>query len=117
MPSRLTYKQGDEEVTHFLGPIVRSEVLSSSIDIRKSYLIDGQQRLITIMTLLACIRNRLRPINDSLARKTEYMYLLNIEENEENRLKLRQSEADRENFEKILLGKTNLKTSLLKIPP
>lgn len=103
-----------EEISHFLGPIVRSEIPSSSVDIRRTYMIDGQQRIITIMVFLSAIRNRMRHLNDSIARKIDYMYLLNIEEENENRFKLRPSEADRDNFTKILMGKTNLTDSLLK---
>ena len=96
------------EITHFLGPIVRTGTANSIVDTSKSFIIDGQQRLITLMILLACIRNKLNEINEPLAKKTENMYLLNADEDNESKFKLLPSEVDRENFKKIMLGENDL---------
>lgn len=99
--------------THFLGPIVRVEISQSSVDTRKFYLIDGQQRITTLMVLLSCIRNMIKE-DGSIVRKLESGYLLNYEEKEENRYKLIPSEGDRENFRKIIEGNNDLTESMLK---
>lgn len=101
-----------ESFTHFLGPIVKLEVSQSSVDTRKFYLIDGQQRIITLMVLLSCLRNIVK--KDELLRKIEAGYLLNYQEKGENRYKLVPSEGDRNNFKKIIDGDMNLLDSKLK---
>jgi len=104
----------NDKTTHFLGPIVRIELPTrSSTDTRKLYLIDGQQRIITLMILLACIRDVFKHDDDAIVRKIESGYLLNYEE-EENRFKLVPSESDKENFKKIILGIDGLTDSRLK---
>jgi len=101
--------------THFLGPIVRVEVSQSSVDTRLFYLIDGQQRIITLMVLLSCIRNIVKKENDeAVLRKIESGYLLNYEEKGENRYKLIPSEGDRANFKSIINGEDNLSDNKLK---
>ncbi len=100
--------------THFLGPIVRVEVSQSSVDTRQFHLIDGQQRLITLMILLSCLRNLMKGQSDEILRKIESGYLMNYEEKEDNKYKLVPSEGDRENFRKIIDGKTNLTRSNIK---
>lgn len=94
----------NNKATHFLGPIVRVEISTSSVDTRKLYLIDGQQRITTLMVLLSCIRNLVREKDEELVRKIESGYLLNSEEKGENRYKLIPSEGDRETFKKIING-------------
>lgn len=93
----------NENATHFLGPIVRVDVSKSTVDTRKLYLIDGQQRITTLMILLACIRDKLKN-DEAIVRKIESGYLLNYEESGENRYKLIPSEPDREIFRKLING-------------
>lgn len=98
------------DVTHFLGPIVRVELQTSSVDVDKLWLIDGQQRIITLMVLMACIRNK----DPSLKGKIESGYFYNQEENGVNYYKLIPSEGDRENFRKIIDGENDLLPGKLK---
>jgi uncharacterized protein with ParB-like and HNH nuclease domain len=98
------------DVTHFLGPIVRVELQTSSVDVDKLWLIDGQQRIITLMVLMACIRNK----DPSLKGKIEYGYFYNQEEEGESYYKLIPSEGDRENFKNIIDGKKELNKGKLK---
>lgn len=104
----------DDKATHFLGPIVRVDVPTSSVDTRKLYLIDGQQRIATLMVLLTCLRNIFKEKNEEIRRKIEYGYLLNEQESGENRFKLILSEADREIFRKIIISEKNIENSKLK---
>ena len=99
--------------THFLGPIVRVEISQSSVDTRKFHLIDGQQRIATLMVLLSCLRNLIRE-NEEILSKIESGYLLNYQEKGDNRYKLIPSEGDRENFKRIIDGDENLTDSKLK---
>jgi len=102
--------------THFLGPIVRVEISQSSVDTRMFYLIDGQQRIITLMVLLSCIRNLIKGENEDILRKIESGYLLNYEEKGENRYKLVPSEGDRDNFKKIINGGKEFSISNVMLP-
>jgi len=104
----------NEETKHFLGPIVRVEVSTSSVDTKKLYLIDGQQRIATLMILLACLRNIFKEKDDSVVRKIESGYLLNYGELEPNRYKLILSEPDRDIFRKIISSEENVQESKLK---
>ncbi|MCZ7359553.1 MAG: DUF262 domain-containing protein [Candidatus Methanoperedens sp.] len=106
-------KNGKEPI-HFLGPIVRVEVSTSSVDTRKLWLIDGQQRMITLMVLLSCLRNALKDKDEAVVRKIESGYLLNYQEEGENRNKLVPSEGDRDNFRKIIIGQKDLTAGKLK---
>jgi len=105
----------NDKTTHFLGPIVRIEHLARSTDIiRKFSLIDGQQRIITLMILLACIRNVFKNNDDAIVKKIESEYLLNYKEKEENKFKLVPSESDKKNFKNIILGIGGLADSKLR---
>lgn len=98
------------DTTHFLGPIVRVLRKDDSVDIEKLWLIDGQQRIITLMVLLACIRNA----DSSLKGKIEYGYFFNQEEEGDDYYKLIPSEGDRENFRAIMDETNNLQDCKLK---
>lgn len=94
-----------QESTHFMGPIVRVERNTfEDADTRKFWIIDGQQRIITLMILLSCIRNEIKQVDEYVYRKIESGYLMNYEENGEERYKLIPSEGDKEEFIKIIDG-------------
>ena len=105
---------GSNSLTHFLGPIVKLEVSQSSVDTRRFYLIDGQQRIITLMILLSCLRNLIKGEDEDVLRKIESGYLINKEEKGENKYKLIPSEGDRDNFKRIIDGENELSASKLK---
>ncbi len=98
------YDANNNDVKHFLGPIVRAIVYASSVDTVKLYLIDGQQRIITLMVLLACIRNSIKDKNEEIAKKIESGYLVNSLEKTDNYFKLIPSEGDRNVFKAIIRG-------------
>lgn len=96
---------------HFLGSIVTSPARSVPEGIEKRLLIDGQQRLTTLLILLALVRDQARLSGlDKLASQIEDLYLTNRYESGNDYYKLlpTQSEdpslSDRENFLRILRG-------------
>lgn len=104
-----------QESTHFLGPIVKVEVNNfDAADTRKFWIIDGQQRITTLMVLLACIRNAIKDVDEYVYRKIESGYLMNYGEKGEERYKLIPSEGDREDFLKIMDGEGSLSEGKLK---
>ncbi|WP_048190701.1 DUF262 domain-containing protein [Methanobacterium sp. SMA-27] len=98
------------DTTHFLGPIVRVERPNDSVDIERLWLIDGQQRIITLMVLLACIRNA----DPALKGKIEFGYFFNQEEEGDDYYKLIPSEGDRDNFRAIIDGDGKLNSGKLQ---
>lgn len=107
---RNVHEMGIKDANHFLGPIVRVERENGSVDVEKMWLIDGQQRIITLMVLLACLRDA----DATLKGKIEYGYFYNQEEEGDDYYKLIPSEGDRDNFRKIIDGEDNILPSKLK---
>jgi uncharacterized protein with ParB-like and HNH nuclease domain len=106
----------NDKTTHFLGSIVRLETSPIATGTTKFYLIDGQQRIITLMILLACIGN-VSKNDDNLVGEIEY--LLNSKNKEESEFKLVPSKSDEEDFRKIIQGIYKEKVdglSSLKVP-
>ncbi len=95
---------------HFLGSIVYVEDgLSNQTDRRPLLVIDGQQRLTTVMTLLAALREALgkedEPIDGFSARKIENRYLKDPDEDGERAYKLVLTQADKDTLIAIVEGK------------
>lgn len=90
---------------HYFGNVV---YYSSFIDNATGYteltLIDGQQRITTIMLLLSAIRDVFK--DDNITET----YLVNNRGNEKNRIKLKQIESDRTTYEAIVNGNFDEKT-------
>lgn len=107
-------EKNNKNLRHFLGPIVRAHITKSSVDTQKHHLIDGQQRIATLMILLAAMRNKFKATNEPLVKKIENNYLLNQGEEDENILKLLPSEGDRTNFSNIIKGEGIPSKSKLK---
>ena len=90
---------------HYFGNVV---YYSSFVDNATGYteiaLIDGQQRITTVMLLLAAIRDVFKDENITET------YLVNSRGNEKNRVKLKQIETDRTIYEAIINGNFDEKT-------
>ena len=93
----------DSGKKHYFGNIVYYAI---STDFASGYselaLIDGQQRITTIMLLLAALRD-LAP-DDVTKNNIQSTYLTNPQSNEQNRVKLKQIESDRDIYEAIISG-------------
>jgi uncharacterized protein with ParB-like and HNH nuclease domain len=95
-----------ETADHFLGPIVFKTVEEKIGQITRRIVIDGQQRLTTLLLLCALIRDRARVQgNTSLVDKIEQNFLFNkYATTNEDKPRLRLTKADKEIFEKIING-------------
>lgn len=96
---------------HFLGSIVTSPARSVPEGVEKRLLIDGQQRLTTLLILLALVRDQARASGlDKLASQIEDLYLTNRYESGNDYYKLLPTQgedpsfSDRENFMRIVRG-------------
>lgn len=97
------------ERNHFLGSLVYSTTKRN--DIKSCPIIDGQQRLTTIMLLLKAIDDLIKdPENITKKKIRQNIYNENCEER--YKLKLKNSDNDNSELEKVLMGNTtNLDTS------
>lgn len=95
-----------EPAEHFLGPVVLKTVEEKIGEITRRIIIDGQQRLTTLILLLAVIRNRAKDRGDNkLVKQIEEHFLFNEDATKsEDRAKLRLTKADREAFDQIISG-------------
>lgn len=94
---------------HFIGSIVYIEEGLSSVSLKSPLLlIDGQQRLTTIILLLVALAEAVgdsEPVKGFSSEKIRNNYLLNVLEKDETRYKLLLSETDKESLLHILEDK------------
>ena len=67
----------DQPRNHFMGSIVTMPAISVPEGVTKYVLIDGQQRLTTILLILALIRDNAKNLPGTLAKQIEDLLLLN----------------------------------------
>jgi len=93
---------------HFLGPIVVKTVEEKVGEITRRIIIDGQQRLTTLLLLCALIRDKAREKgNADLVDEVESDLLFNKHAKKtEYKFKLCPTEADRKTFDSILSGES-----------
>ena len=94
----------NEPANHFLGPIVLKTVEEKVGEITRRVIIDGQQRLATLLTLCALIRDKARGNGDNQLGEEINNHLLFNEyaKKVEDKPKFCPSEADEKTFSKIL---------------
>lgn len=95
-----------ETAEHFLGPVVLKTVEEKIGEITRRIIIDGQQRLTTLLLLLAVIGNRAKQEgNTRLVDNIQQHFLFNIDAvQNDDKPKLRLTRADRDAFEIIING-------------
>ena len=102
----LAVGSGDDTTSHFVGSIVYVGPSSSPVTGMDSLLvIDGQQRLTTVMLLLEAISRAIgnsEPVAGFSAAKLRARYLLNAHEDGNNRYKLVLNDKDRETFNALV---------------
>lgn len=91
---------------HFMGSIVTMQTNSVPEGVSKYLLIDGQQRLTTILILLAVIRDRAQQNQETeeLGQEINETILINRFKKDLERYKLQPTQADRLNFHQIING-------------
>ena len=87
--------------SHYIGNIVCYEGANNSASFNEFILIDGQQRITSILLLLLAIHNKL-PNNDYNKQAIYNRYLTNSIGPEKRRVKLKQTENDEDIFDKIV---------------
>ena len=109
----VTVGRADERTSHFIGSIVYVGPATSSVTgVDSLLLIDGQQRLTTVMLLLEALARAIgdsEPVRGFSAAKIRDTYFLNTHESGEDRYKLILNEKDKESFI-ALMDRTPLPT-------
>ncbi len=103
-------RQKGEVAEHFLGSIVVKTVEEKVGEMTRRILIDGQQRLTTLLLICALIRDRARVEgNTNLANKIEDYLMFNKHvERIEDRPKLRPTKSDYKLFNQIISGDSHI---------
>lgn len=96
--------EAEAEHTHFIGSIVTSNIPTRPEEVSKHLLIDGQQRLTTIMILLAVIRDLDSSEDKRLSQEIRENYLTNRFHEDYDHLKLLPTQIDRDDFLSIIKG-------------
>lgn len=96
--SRSTDASGAAESGHFLGSIVLSPVPSAASGIASFLIVDGQQRLTTLMLILCAIRDAAANTDAQAVERYNELYLINKFQEGEGRFRLMPTQADRESF-------------------
>lgn len=101
----LALYESNEGREHFIGAIVSMPVEMSPEGVNKFLLIDGQQRMTTLLIILAAMRDLTAGKDSKLSDQIHELYLVNKWEEGANSLKLLPSQPDRETFSCIIQRK------------
>lgn len=89
--------------THFIGSIVSIPVNANPTGVQQFLVIDGQQRLTTLLILLAALRDRTKELGDEeLSSEIHETMLVNRFKKGEEYFKLLPTQVDKETFKKII---------------
>ena len=83
---------------HFLGSIVLSPAPSAASGVASYLIVDGQQRLTTLMLILAAIRDAAAETDERAVERYDELYLINKFQQGEARFRLVPTQADRQSF-------------------
>ncbi len=92
---------------HYLGNIVYYLGENNGAEYQELILIDGQQRVTTIILLICALRDS-NKLNEELKRKVSTKYLINDTKNEKYRIRLKQTSNDYQSFLSIIENTTPL---------
>jgi len=97
----------DPQRTHFLGSVVVIPAPDSAPGLPRFILIDGQQRIATLLVMLAVLRDGARQADDTeLAAEIEQRFLVNQFKHGDDAYKLLLSQSDRIAFQHLIQAKT-----------
>ena len=97
----------DEGNKHFIGSIVYMAVDDGGFSLKEYIIIDGQQRLTTMMIILKALSDLSKDIDEDCHDEIETSYLHNHHCDEEYKVKLKPIKSDSEQFINLLKG-TNI---------
>ena len=80
--------EGADDAEHFFGPVVYVSTQGQSAAFTKWLLIDGQQRMTTVMLLMAAVRDFAASLDEQKSKKIDHDFLLNTYESDRKRGKL-----------------------------
>jgi hypothetical protein len=89
---------GPSQPGHFLGSIVLSPVPSAASGVASYLIVDGQQRLTTLMLILSAIRDAVAKTDERAIERYDELYLINKFQQGEARFRLVPTQADRPSF-------------------
>lgn len=104
-------KRSGQDISHFMGSIVLKPRKLGGVE--KYVIIDGQQRMITLLVLIALIRDKAKGDNATLSDTIQSSYLFNRDiKSASERFKLRPSDTDNTSFERIMNGESDVQGRL-----
>ena len=89
---------GPSQPGHFLGSIVLSPVPSAASGVASYLIVDGQQRLTTLMLILSAIRDAAAKTDERAVERYNELYLINKFQRGEAQFRLVPTQADRPSF-------------------
>ncbi|MER7544070.1 DUF262 domain-containing protein [Spirillospora sp. NPDC127506] len=89
---------GEDRPAHFIGSVVLAPGTMSAGDIQRWLVVDGQQRLTTLMLACCALRDRLRDIAPREAGRIHKQYLVNEYRDDLEHFRLLPTQADRAAF-------------------
>ncbi|MEK7676708.1 MAG: DUF262 domain-containing protein [Verrucomicrobiota bacterium] len=92
----------EDDYTHFIGAVVTVPIPTLPAGVTKYLLIDGQQRLVTIMILLSVLRDSDSTDRQVLKQEIQENYLTNRFFEDEDYLRVLPTQGDREPFAAII---------------
>jgi alkylated DNA nucleotide flippase Atl1 len=102
--ARVTADSAGSQSGHFLGSIVLSPVPSAASGIASYLIVDGQQRLTTLMLILAAVRDAAAKTEPQAIERYNELYLINKFQRGEERFRLLPTQADRASYFACLTG-------------
>src|SRR5258708_10361344 len=93
-----TLVTGEQRTPHFIGSVVLAPGTMAAGDIQRWLVVDGQQRLTTLMLACCALRDRFAEVSPKDAERVHKQYLVNEYREGHEHYRLLPTQADRESF-------------------
>jgi alkylated DNA nucleotide flippase Atl1 len=93
-----TLVTGEQRTPHFIGSVVLAPGKMAAGDIQRWLVVDGQQRLTTLMLACCALRDRFAEVSPKDAERVHKQYLVNEYREGDEHYRLLPTQADRESF-------------------
>lgn len=101
--------EDNQSLSHFIGSIVSIPNNTNTHGVQQFLVIDGQQRLTTLLTLLVATRDIAEKLGEqNLADEIHHMLLVNSFKSGEEKYKFLPTQVDKENMKKLINKETSL---------